>query len=187
MPRLFLAVDLDDKLKRRLTGVPAELGLSGLRVVSHEQLHLTVRFLGDVDEARVGDVLAAAATAARSHAPFPLELAGGGSFGPPGRPQVVWVGVADATAVRALADDVDAALAPIPCAPRDHPFTAHVTLGRVRGRLGGDLRALTSLGHLGTMTVERVTLFRSTPMAGGSRYQVIGQAPLARDGAQGAS
>lgn len=182
MAQLFLAIDLADELKDRLALLPERLHLRGARVVPAHQLHLTIRFLGAIADQHLGPLVTATNAAAAAQRPFSVELAGGGSFGPPQHPQVVWVGVRDPSRLQALADDVDAALATLPCAPRDHPFAAHVTLARARGHLRGQLDELRALEPQGSMEVRRLTLFRSRPGAEGSVYQAIAAAPL-----QGAS
>lgn len=178
MHHVFLAVDLDDELKRRLDQATRGLHLRGARVSPAHQAHLTIRFLGEVADEHLDPVRAAIERAAAAHERFPLELMGGGTFGPPGRPRVAWVGVRDATRLQALADDVDGQLANVPCAPRDHPFAAHITIARARGQLRGDLEALTALAPLGTMIVQRLTLFRSVVTGAGSTYQALALAPL---------
>ncbi|MCC7075449.1 MAG: RNA 2',3'-cyclic phosphodiesterase [Deltaproteobacteria bacterium] len=179
MRHVFLAVDLDDELKRRIEALIGTLHLRGARVAPASQAHVTVRFLGDVADGALGAVRAAVERASARHPRFPMELAGGGTFGPPGRARVLWVGVRDARPLLALADDVDAELSGLPCAPRDHAFAAHVTIARARGRMHGDLEGLRSLPSLGTMVVERLTLFRSHETGAGSGYQILALAPLA--------
>ncbi len=179
MTHVFLAVDLDDELKRALGALVPRLHLRGARVTPASQAHVTLRFLGAVADQHVGAVREALVPAVARHAPFALELAGGGTFGSPARPRVAWVGVRDDAPLRALADVVDASLVGVPCAPRDHPFAAHVTIARARGHLRGDLEALRALEPLGAMVVERLTLFRSRPADHGAAYQALALVPLA--------
>lgn len=145
--------------------------------------HLTLRFLGDVPRSGPAGALAVAeALAGVAFTRFTLRLAGGGFFPGPRRPRVVWAGLAEgAGTCQTLAGAVEAALSPLGFAPEGKPFTAHLTLARLRepGR-GGDWPAM--LGILAetawpAVTVASFTLWRSAQAGSGTRHEVLADFP----------
>jgi len=89
MPRLFIAVDLPDTIKKNLEAM--FFGIPGARWVTHDQLHLTVRFIGEVEGTLFHDIKSALEEV--SIAPFDLQLKGVGHFPPRGAPRVIWIGL----------------------------------------------------------------------------------------------
>ncbi len=135
--RAFIAVDLPPTVKAALSDVAATLGgrvpRGAVRWVRPEQMHLTLRFLGDTPADRLPALAAALDTLAAGHAPFALHLTGVGCFPNARRPRVVWVGLGGEEAkLLALVTALEAALRPLGWPPEDKPFRAHLTLGRVK-------------------------------------------------------
>ncbi len=136
----------------------------GLRWMRPDQRHLTVQFLGRVDESVVDPLTESVAESVRRIPPFTLALGGGGAFPSPRRASVLWLGVTTGAAeLAALAGAVNAATAPFGFEADDRPYRAHLTLARVnRAR---DVRALVEqlpTGPAGPpFTVDRVVLFDS--------------------------
>lgn len=128
MHRLFVALDLPDAIKDQLVEVAK--GVPGVKWVGREQMHLTLRFIGEVDDAQLA--AAQAALAGVRAAPFDMLLKGVGQFPPRGAARVLWVGVAPAPGLTALQRGVEAAISGAQLPPADKPFAAHITLGRVR-------------------------------------------------------
>ena len=144
---------------------------------------MTLRFLGQVDDARVPDLGRVLGEAAAGLPRFELGIVGLGAFPSPIRPRVIWAGVGQGgEALGALARRVEGALARVGIPPEDRPFSAHVTLGRIREpRRAPDLAAALASGAgraFGTVTVDRVCLMRSDLSPGGSRYTEIAAAAL---------
>jgi len=154
----------------------------GVSWVRAENLHVTLRFLGSVDEATLGRVREALAEAAAEVGPFRLALAGFGGFPSPSAPRVLWVGVTDgAEPLGALHARVEAALARRGLPPEGRAFHPHVTLGRAREPRGvsGIAELLEGRGEpLGETRVEAVHLMRSDLDPGGARYGVLAREPL---------
>jgi 2'-5' RNA ligase len=151
--------------------------------VAPDNLHLTLKFLGSVDEARVPALVEALAAAAAGQAPYDLVLRGLGAFPSATRPRVLWAGAADGAERTAdLAARVDAVLAELGVPREARAYTAHVTLGRVRvPRAQPALaRALAAERgrELGRLRVERLTLMRSDPGRSGARYTALADVPL---------
>lgn len=177
--RLFVAVELSDELRERVHHAAQSARLCRFRLVPPAQLHLTLRFLGPVPASRVGEVEAALARAAGQHAPFAVEVGGGGIFGAPQRPQVVWVGVQDPSgALAALVQSVEDALVPLGFARETRPYHPHLTLGRARDGASLDVAALCATPRLGALPVQELVLFQSETRAEGSRYTALHRLPL---------
>ncbi len=187
--RLFVAVEIEAEVAdaaRRLIGelqtrVARMAPASRVSWVPASRLHLTVRFLGQLDRSVAEDVCAVLRAPLLSSA-FDLSLAGLGVFPDRGPPRVVWVGVRDGTLpLQAVGQEVDARLAGLPVPARDGPLRPHVTLGRVRRASG--LRAARVLEgleeeSLGGVRVEAVTLFESRASPAGPLYVPLLRMPL---------
>lgn len=133
--RSFVAIDLPDPVRRDVASLRTRLGLerAPLKWVDERNIHITVKFLGDVEDAAVPDVLARLRTACAPEEPFDITLSGVGTF-PPGRPpRVLWVGVTEnAEIVKRLAAKIDKELAALGIEPEAKEFHPHVTLARVK-------------------------------------------------------
>ncbi|MCL4265291.1 MAG: RNA 2',3'-cyclic phosphodiesterase [Anaerolineae bacterium] len=150
--RAFIAIELPLNIKQELgrisTALAGQLPPRAVRWVQPQNMHLTLRFLGDT--ARSGFGLAVTQLPhlgqqldelAAHHAPFSLQLERLGCFPNPKRPRVIWTGVAgDLAALLAVKQELDERLAPLGWAVEDKPFSAHLTIGRVGdGRLPSTL------------------------------------------------
>ncbi len=136
MTRLFVALELPPAVRDGL--LAAMGGVAGARWQRDDQLHLTLRYIGEVDRHRATDILAALGTV--NVQPFHLSLAGHGAFDRRGRIDTLWVGVSPQAEVTALAKRVDQALARIGVPLETRAFLPHITVarfGREAGPLGG--------------------------------------------------
>ena len=142
--------------------------------------HLTLKFLGDVDETRVPALVAALAGV--GFAPIALRLGQAGSFPPAGRggPKSLWAGLAEgAQDCERLAAQVDLVLAGFGFAPERRPFAAHVTLGRVKDAAAGDgwgaVAAALGREDFGLARMDRLVLWRSILGPQGPKYAALGE------------
>ena len=181
--RSFIAIELPSDLKAALAAAQRELELTGVRVrwASAETLHLTLKFLGDVERVRLVEVARAVEEVAAQRSPWQGELAGLGWFPKSGRPRVVWVGVGSGReAAIELAQAVERALAPLGFRPEGRWFHPHVTLGRVRS--GRDLGALTAAlraggdRRFGPFEADRILTFESELRPEGPIHTVVATA-----------
>ena len=149
--------------------------------VAEANLHVTVKFLGNVDEARLGDVSAALQRAAIVP-PFEVAIRGLGAFPAASRPRVLWAGAPESPTFTRLAEDVDRALVALGFPPEARGFTPHVTLGRVREprRDVALTQALEAAAArpFGTLRVDRVSLMRSDLSPRGALYTQLAAFPL---------
>jgi RNA 2',3'-cyclic 3'-phosphodiesterase len=130
--RLFVAAAVPGELKARLAAEQVRvLACGGLRPVEEGNLHVTLKFLGEVAQERLPAVQEALAGV--RHPPFQATVRGLGAFPGPGRPRVVWAGFSEGAGdIESLHSRVDAALLPLGF-PADERFHPHVTLARTRG------------------------------------------------------
>jgi 2'-5' RNA ligase len=164
------------ELKRHTEALPVSW-------VAPENFHVTVKFLGHVDDARVQRVIEALHTAARGHAPFDLEVRGLGAFPSTTRARVLWAGLTCGTAaLGTLAASVEDALAPLGFAREDRPFSPHITLARVREpRRAPELAEALSVAsgrRFGRVAVPEIALMRSDLSPRGARYTTLASISL---------
>lgn len=193
--RLFAAVDLAPPVRhaaadaaQRLARAVAEPGARGgprVSWVREGNLHLTVRFLGEIEGGRA-QVLAARFAEPLAGGAFDIELGGVGVFPPNGPPRVVWLGVTrGAERLAALAAGVDERLVLWGFGREDRPFQPHLTIGRCREPLGRGARDRilgADVGALGASRVDEVVLYESRLAAGGPTYVALARAPLSASG-----
>lgn len=182
--RAFVAVELPEALLQALAAVQTELVRCGLhaRWTPPQNLHLTLRFLGDISAERVQIVAAALNTAAAENETFSLAAEGLGVFPGIRRPRVLWAGLTGATAAlvrlqRGLDDRLQAA--GFPREARD--FHGHLTLGRFSqaptGGVGDVVSAYASQ-HFGGFEVRELVLFQSDLRPRGAVYTALARAAL---------
>jgi 2'-5' RNA ligase len=148
--------------------------------VGPDNFHLTLKFLGGVEAARLDAIAAALADAAATCGPFDLGVGDLGAFPSRTRPRVLWAGIDDGAAAAAtLASRLDVVLAPLGLPPEGRTFSAHVTLGRVRApRPNPRLAQALSGGAFGRQRVDRLSLMRSELSPRGARYTELVAVPF---------
>jgi RNA 2',3'-cyclic 3'-phosphodiesterase len=189
--RLFIAIDLGDEVRDAVGRQLAKLQplAPNAKWVKVEGMHVTLAFLGYIDDARVPEVKAIAEEVARRHGPVSFSVEGIGSFGSSARPRVLWVGMTgDVEALAALKSDLEDRLAPLGYEPEKRPFKPHLTLARARMPSGDPAlaRCIRSCGasSFGHAQVDRIILFRSDLSAKGARYTALYQPRLGGKAAQ---
>ena len=175
--RLFVGIAFPEDIRACLDKLSG--GLSGGRWVSPENLHLSLRFIGEVpggDERDIGQVLRAVGGPV-----FDLALKGLGCFDRRGRVHAVWAGIEASEPLMRLQGKVAAALVRSGMEPEHRKFKPHVTLARFKGAPAGDVgRYLESLGEFtaGPFPVNHFTLYRSHLGSGGPHYEALADYPL---------
>jgi 2'-5' RNA ligase len=171
MHRLFVAIRPPVAIRAQLLGAMG--GISGARWQSEDQLHLTLRFIGEVDRHLAGDIHAA--LGAIHHAPFEIALNGIGAFERRGQTEAVWAGVAPHEPLKALHNKVDAALTRVGVAPDQRAFLPHVTLARLKRTSGpvGNLLDLSCGLASPPFTIADFALFESILTPEGALYSVV--------------
>lgn len=175
--RTFIAIDLPDAVRQVMAECQEKLRRAGLglRWVKPAGIHLTLKFLGDIEREVIAQIHGAMEQAAREAAPFVLKGDGLGVFPDFKRPRVLWMGLSgDMERLVDLQRNLDARLRGLGFAREKRAFKGHLTLGRVKGRLDGNQlrRALQRFEGFGTeaFTAEAVTLFQSDLRPSGAVY-----------------
>lgn len=190
--RLFVAVDPDERTRRRLAKMLEALkGAVGrarwtASFPRPENLHLTLKFLGTVEAARlpeIGQQIARVGSTDR----FEIAFEGLGAFPSRSRPRILWVGVTQgAEALKSLAEQVDRYFAEVGFEPEGREFKPHLTLARLKTARGSATSVLENVSprEAGSSPVTEITLYRSELGPGGSRYTPLVTIPLGTSSAQ---
>jgi len=177
MHRLFVAIRPPAAIRAILLGAMG--GISGARWQSEDQLHLTLRFVGEVDRHLAGDVHAALGAI---HQPaFEIALNGIGAFDRRGWPDAVWAGVTPHEPLKALHKKVDAALTRVGVPPDQRAFLPHITLARLKRGSGTVGNLLECSGGLTSppFAVDHIALYESALTPDGAVYSLIERYSLA--------
>lgn len=178
--RSFIAIELPEEIRLKLGQVESRLksgSPSGIRWVKPENIHLTLKFLGNVAADRTAEITDSIETAAQKMAPFRLEIRGGGAFPDLTRLQVVWIGIKGEVAkLGQLQQSIETNLERLGFAAETRRFTAHLTLARLDRKVSPSERR--SFGQLiagaefeaGNLEVDGVSLMRSQLTGQGAVY-----------------
>lgn len=184
--RTFIAVEIDDAVRDRAVALQTTLAKTGAEVkwVEPESMHVTLLFLGEVDDRELHSVCRAVTNVAAQVPPFTLAFGGVGAFPTPRRPKVVWAGITDgADQLRVLYGKLEERMLDLGCyRTEERGYTPHLTLGRVKGATDGELLAPELTKHLswsgGRVAASQVTVFSSRLERDGPEYTVLGRGPL---------
>jgi len=181
--RTFVSIDLDDeKVLSQVESIMSSLlSLGGdLKPVEGENIHLTLKFLGNVSTTKLEEIKSALAQV--TFPPFSLEIKGAGAFPNLKRMNVVWVGVGEGwSQVELVFEQTEKLLHQLGFSRETRPFSPHITVARVKsGRKRDEIAAF--LGHLadesfGTFNVEGVRLKQSVLFPSGPKYSTLLEVP----------
>jgi 2'-5' RNA ligase len=186
--RLFVAVEIDDRARQVAEAVQQRLrgaldSTLKARWVPVENMHLTVRFIGHVDDSRAPGVIDALAPPL-AIAPFDIEVRGCGVFPPRGAPRVLWIGLTQGLPSLALMHEAfNRRLRPFGFEPEARPFSAHLTIARIKDAPKGVGRTVhAELDRMAIpatrVAVSRATVFESHLSPKGPRYEPVAFIPL---------
>jgi len=180
--RSFVAIELPRQVKDHLAGTGEAFSrvLRGAKWVRPEGMHLTLKFIGDVEPGRIPEIAAALETVAKKHNSFDAETTQPGAFPSPEKARVLWVGLEDGGLCRALAKDIDNALASLGFERERKPFAAHLTLARLREPAFVPAEITGAQLETVPFNVSRFTLFRSRLMPSGAIYSPLEVFELAK-------
>lgn len=187
--RTFLACELppllQDAIQTATTGLRKTLGNDWIRWVPARNIHLTLKFLGDVSSTNLNMIEQMLTSEAAQHPVFDFEIKGFGSYPNQRHPRVLWVGLDAPAALVSLQRAVEAGTARLGYQPENRGFSPHLTVGRVRQNVTGtDLQTIrnaleeTDIGSLGMVCVDAVHLFKSDLQRSGAVYTKLFSAPL---------
>ena len=184
--RTFIGIDISEGIRDSAVALQEALAKTGAQVnwASPESMHVTLLFLGDVDDRELHAICRAVQEVAAREPPFALAVSGVGAFPNTRRPKIVWAGIAEgAEALKRLYDDLETRMLNLGCYRKEERgYTPHLTLGRVRGEsdghaLAGELAKRTAWEG-GRTTVEEVLVYSSEMDRDGPVYTVIGRGEL---------
>jgi 2'-5' RNA ligase len=183
--RIFLAINLPPEMRRAVWEATQSLRETTATVawVPEPKIHLTLKFLGALDESAIAPLGRTMAEVARAHATPRVEVHGVGAFPNFRRPRVIWMGVEPEPRLELLHHDIEVACATLGYELDGRPYRPHLTLGRVRepGTPEG-MKALRSVANRVRFTDEfharTIDVMQSIPGPDGSAYSVLASAPL---------
>lgn len=184
MIRTFIAVDIPDSTRVNIGKLQDKLRQhrADVKWVRPEGIHITLKFLGNVEEGRIEEVVHAVREAVNSLDPFVVALGGTGTFPNARRPRVLWVGVEKGSEnLVELATRIEAKLSDLGFPKEKRKFSAHLTIGRVRSpsRIEATVRAMHSIGFEGEgFEVGEVVVMKSDLRPTGAIYTALGRIKL---------
>jgi 2'-5' RNA ligase len=187
--RAFIAIDLSPEIQRGLDEVVgnyrAQLPNIPIRWVAASNIHLTLKFLGDVSLSNLNMLTDMIQVEISSHHQFDISVGGSGAFPNLHQPRVIWVGVEAPSELTAIQNGIEATTGRLGYAREERAFSPHLTLGRVsRNAATQDIKTIskalesTRIGFLGATCVENVHLYRSDLRPTGAVYTQIFSASL---------
>ena len=182
--RLFVAIELSDRIRSKLKKLQGVLGRTcdGIRWIPPGNLHITVKFIGEVKDPKIVEITEAVARAATQANPFTMRVSGCGCFPKAGPVRIAWVGLEDPTgALLRCVEALECEMETLGYPRERRPFSAHVTIGRARAdRSDGMVRSI--IDEAGLEPVEQkvssLSLMTSTLSPQGPTYVRVSSAKL---------
>jgi len=184
--RTFIAIEIPEGIRQKIAELQDELRSLGGRVswVKTENIHLTLKFLGDTDASMINDIASQLQRSVAAMAPFEVTVNGVGTFPNAKRPRVIWVGASSKPAdqLKLLAARIDAETSRFGFQKEDRPFSGHLTLGRVKDPRGIEpildrLRAHENF-YADAFTAKEFVIMKSELHPAGSIYTVLKTIPF---------
>jgi len=187
--RAFIAVEIPSEIHQAIdketAQIQATLNPAIVRWVPASNIHLTLKFLGDISPANLEMLAQMLTVEVSQHQAFEIKFGGLGAFPNPKRPRVIWIGIQAPAGLEALQHGIEAAAATLGYPNEKRPFSPHLTIGRVKQNVGSagmqKIRTAleeTEVGSLGTAQVISVHLFKSDLKPTGAVYTRLFTAPL---------
>jgi 2'-5' RNA ligase len=183
--RCFLAIEVPAAIRRQLAQLQERLRpqVGGVAWARSEQMHLTLKFLGEVPDADVPEAIEAARSAVGGFGSFDLTVAGAGCFPPSGSARVLWVAVHSPPELLACQQECEHAFESLGIPPENRSFHPHLTLGRVKDfHAGRSARAAIEQVadfEAGGFTARELVFFQSVLQRTGPIYTALARIPLA--------
>ena len=184
--RAFIAVKISQEIQDKLAGIQDKLKQADAQVswVNPNNIHLTLKFLGDIQETQIPAILEAMTASAKTVSPFSMQIGYAGAFPNLSFPRVIWIGVTDDEqgSLKALEADLSPRLETLGFQEEGGRFQPHLTLGRVRSQKKKStlFRAIEGIVNIwvGVSPVDALYLIRSELRSTGSEYTEIGKVNL---------
>lgn len=182
--RAFIAIDLPKEIKDYLADIQAQLkeSNSDVKWVAPLNIHLTLKFLGEIDEKKSENIIQIIEEIAKNSACFYIRISSIGAFPKINFPRVLWVGIDKGDREsKEIAEQLEERIAKLGIPKEDRPFSSHITIGRLRSNLNRE-KLIQKLSNLAAglagleklqFTVKKITLFKSTLTPKGPVYEII--------------
>jgi 2'-5' RNA ligase len=182
--RAFIAIDLSIDIQHRLDDVQrdykAQLSNIPIRWVAASNIHLTLKFLGDVSLSNLNILTDMIQTEISSHHQFDISVGGSGAFPNNRQPRVIWIGVEAPPELATIQNGIETTTARLGYTREERAFSPHLTLGRISRNVNSqDMKLIskalesTRVGFLGVTCVDKVHLYRSDLQPTGAVYTQI--------------
>ncbi|KUH32608.1 2'-5' RNA ligase [Thermococcus celericrescens] len=182
--RAFIAIEVSDEVRDNLVKAQERIGSKSAKIkfVERENFHVTLKFLGEIDEVTAEEVKKALAEIAKKHRKHRVRVKGIGVFPNPNYVRVIWAGIENDEGIKAIAKDVEREMRRLGF-KKDKDFVAHITIGRVKFvrdklELAMALKDLAN-GDFGEFDVEAIELKKSTLTPKGPIYETVARFELA--------
>ena len=174
--RLFIAIDLPDEWKTALEQLQSSIEWlgRGVKWTNSRSMHLTLKFLGDVPDEKINDVIAALERACEGTAAFKMRMKGTGCFPTPRRPRVYWAGLNGGKSLLTLQERVEKEIEPLGFPREKRDFTPHLTIARIKEPIGKDRITRAVLDYKlesAPVQVTEVLLMQSILKPSGAEYR----------------
>jgi len=181
--RTFIAFDIGDETRLALKAAQKAMGrLAGVRWVDTKDIHLTLKFIGEIEDSKIPAVFEVMRAAVAGVEPIDFDVSGLGWFPPGRRPRVIWAGVETAREMAEVARRVEDGMAALGVPPEGRAFKPHLTIGRTRGALdAGELEeALSKVVRrdFGQEVAGELVLYMSRLLPTGAEYTRMGAVKL---------
>jgi RNA 2',3'-cyclic 3'-phosphodiesterase len=189
--RVFIAIELPmpvcDAIQKQTNRLRQTLGNDFIRWVPTQNMHLTLKFLGDTATSYLDFLKQTLVREANSHPQFDLQLGGLGAFPTRRNPRLLWIGIHAPADLAALQRSVEAGVSRLGYKTEERTFSPHLTIGRTRQDASlSDMQKIRTalddiqLGNIGSARVDSIQLFKSDLQPGGSIYTKLFSAPLSK-------
>ena len=189
--RAFIAIELPshvcDAIQKQTARLRQTLGNDLIRWIPTQNMHLTLKFLGDTASSYLDFLKQLLTHEANSHPQFDLQLGGLGAFPTSRRPRLLWIGIHAPADLVSLQKGIEAGASRLGYEQEERAFSPHLTIGRVRQNINPPelqkIRATLDtiqLGNIGIARVDSIHLFKSDLQPGGSIYTKLFSAPLSK-------
>lgn len=189
--RAFIAIDLphpiQEAIEKQTSRLRQAAGDGLVRWIPPQNIHLTLKFLGNIAASHMDFLKQLLHQTADSHQPFDVQIGGIGSFPNSKLPRVLWAGVHAPADLASLQKNIEAGAARLGYEKEARPFSPHLTLGRVRQGIDPrDLQKISAalngiqIGNIGSARVDAVHLYKSELRPEGSLYTKLFSAPLSK-------
>lgn len=180
MIRAFIAIDFPTPIRQKIKQLSDELQTQtppdALKWVSAENMHLTLRFLGELPEPTINEIKTRLKNSPFAVPPFKISFKGLGMYPNIRQPRVIWLGITNTEPLRQIYRDIQQSLESINVPPDNKPFSPHLTLARLRRHVTkeqaqqvGNRLSQFKVGEIGPCTIQAIHLYQS---------QLTGQGPI---------